>query len=240
MKTYGVAILAVVAIHAQCAECCAQLFHVSRANRACCLSGRYNYSSDRLSSPVTAFSFPGTAVTAATGTAGTGSSTSTIHKTTTSSTHRTAAGTTTTLTTTTGTVDGADLRTKTYPLRVKALKSEQCQISRVVVTLSSDGTWSVDFLAEQNPLLVAAAQRPRVLVDQQNEFYIAVRPLFNNGLVADDALDNVVVASATRIALPPFWLRRGQQRQLRVSGNDGMVRRHFDAIGYVAVDLQYR
>jgi len=223
-------ILAITACWVTASELCySQLLHFSRAKPACCLPGGYGYSAFDASDSVTGFSFVGTAVTSGTA----GNSVATVETTT-----RFADGTTSSTTTTTSGSPGVQV--KSFPLRTRVLGKDHCQLSGVVVALSSDGTWSVDFLAEQNPNLLPPDERPRYLVHQQNQFHVRIRPLLGQRLVTVDALDNVAVPSVASLHVQPFWLQRNSKQQMRAQGQSQCVRQYFDKIGHVAVDLSYR
>lgn len=201
----------------------AQILHFSRTKRVCCLPGVYEYTVFPQLQPVTAFSFEGTTVTSQ------------------------QSGLTRTITTShpdgsvsTETWQDGGRRVQTFPLKVVSLRKDHCQIRQVVVALASDGTWSVDMLAEQNPELVSIEERPQHLIHYQNEFHIHIRPLLGKRVVANDALDNVAVPSVARLTVKPFWVRQGTSRQIRYEGRDPRISQNFDAINHVAVDLSYR
>ena len=183
--------------------------HSTRARPVCCLPDRHDYSYNRLTNPVTAISFDGVIDT--------------------SSTLRTN-------------IEADSMPTalvKSYPLRQKELRIDHCQLSKVVVTITDSGEWTIDMLAEQNPELLSREDRPRIQLYHQNRLHVTVRPLIGSGVTSASSLDNVVTASVCRLKVPPFWLEKGQSEQIHFSGMEPLLAERFNTIRNVQIDLQY-
>ncbi len=229
MKTTYYMTLTGIVVWLAAFECgSAQLLHVSKAKQACCLPGGYGYTAFEQSDPATAYSFSGIP---AVGDNNAATDSGVIEE-----TISYPDGTTATR----RAIPATSVRVKSFPLRVKTLEKDHCRISKVVVALSSDGTWSVDFLAEQNANVLPVDQRPRHLVHQQNQFHVRIRPLLGKRLVTVNAQDDVALPTMPCLHVKPFWMKRNSRRQIRAQGMSVDVRRHFDKLGHVAVDLTYR
>ena len=188
----------------------AQCFpHATRTRPVCCLSGRYDYSINKLTNPVTALSFEGTLDTDS---ALLGSSSP---------------------------IPGRIVRVRSFPLREKELAKDHCRISKVVVTISESGDWTIDMLAEQNPALLPHEQQPRVQLYRQNRFHVMVRPLLGSKVTSPASLDDVVAPAVSVLKVDPFWLEKGETRRVHAEGFDSLLAGRFDSIRQVAVDLQY-
>lgn len=185
--------------------------HATRTKKVCCISGRYDYSSNKLTSPVTSVTFPGVIDTDSA----------------TSNSVRSEHGTRT------------KIRIKSFPLRARVLASDHCRASRVVMTVAENGMWTVDMLAEQNAMLVDEQVRPKFQLYDQNRFHVTLRPLLGDVIVTPDTLNRVDAASVTSIRVAPFWLERGQSKQVHEEGYDARLEDRFDSIKVVAIDLQY-
>lgn len=183
--------------------------HATRTRPVCCLSGRYDYSLNKLTNPVTSLSFEGVLDTASISTAGTSP------------------------------LASAPTRIRTFPLREKALTIDHCRISRVVVTIAENGEWSIDMVAEQNPQLLTNEKQPRIQLYQQNKFHITVRPLLGSQVVSSNSLDDVAAPTVSSLQVTPFWLEKGQTKNVHFSDYDPQLAARFDSIRQVAVDLQY-
>lgn len=186
--------------------------HVTRTRRVCAISGLYDYEISRLSQPVSRLTFPGVQEMSA---AGTGASV-------------TAVGA------------GSPVRVRVFPLRDKALTNGHCSVSKVVVTVAENGRWSVDLMAEQNPLMVEEAQRAKFELFAQNRFHLTLRPLTAEAGLVPGAADNVAAPAVTLMRVKPFWLERGKSVQVRDEGVDERLVERFAAIKVIAVDLQYQ
>jgi len=124
-------------------------------------------------------------------------------------------------------------------LREKAIQIDHCRISKVVVTIAESGDWTVDMVAEQNPLLLPNEMRARIQLYDQNKFHITVRPLLGSQTVGPDSLDDVVAPSVSSLLVTPFWLEKGQTKHVHFPGYDPQLAAQFDSIRQVAVDFQY-
>jgi hypothetical protein len=194
-----------------CADTEAQLFpHATQAKKVCCLSGRYDYSYNKLTNPVSSVTFPGILDTQSVQGAGA-----------------------------VGDIGRSRIRIKSYALRQRELANDHCRISKVVVTIDETGTWTVSLLAEQNPMLAVEQQRSRFQLADQNRFQITLRPLLGSTAVTPETLDNVDAATVNAIAVTSFWLEKGQQQRIHEEGHDPRLGDRFDSIRHVAVDLQY-
>lgn len=192
-----------------------QLLHFSRAETAWRLPNGYGYTAFEASDPVTAYSFSGTLITETT-------------------TPEIVAGET-------PSAKSGRLRVKSFPVRTPSeLRKDHCQISHVVVTLASDGKWSIDFLAEMNARLVPAESRTRFVSHHSDQLCVRVRPLLGQRLVTANGIDRVAVPSVASLYVPRFRLKHNSIRQLRADGVSDAVRQHFDRIGHIAIDLSYR
>ena len=183
--------------------------HATRTRRVCCLSGNYDYSWNKLNNPVTALSFEGVL-----------------------DTDSAVAGRSSPL-------SARPVRVRSFALREKELRIDHCRISRVVVTIADTGDWMIDMMAEQNPKLLPNELQPRIQLFDQNRFHVTVRPLLGGPVVSPDSLDDVVGPTVSSLSVPPFWLEKGQTKNIHHSDNDPRLANRFDSIRQVAVDLQY-
>ena len=99
--------------------------------------------------------------------------------------------------------------------------------------------WTVDMLAEQNAMLVNEQVRPKFQLYDQNRFHVTIRPFLGDVVVTPETINSVDAASVTSIRVDPFWLERGQSKQIHEEGYDERLADRFDSIKVVAVDLQY-
>ncbi len=90
--------------------------HATRTRKVCCISGRYDYSSNKLTSPVTSVTFPGVLDTDSATSTSVRSEWSTRTK----------------------------VRIKSFPLRERVLANDHRRTSKVVVTVAENGMWSVE------------------------------------------------------------------------------------------------
>lgn len=186
--------------------------HVTRTRRVCAISSLYDYEISRLSQPVSRLTFPGVPELS---TVGTGSSVA-------------------------ATGGGTPVRLRVFPLRDKALTNGHCSVSKVVVTVAENGRWSVDLMAEQNPLIVEETQRAKFALFAQNRFHLTLRPLTAEAGLVPGAADAVAAPAVTLIRVKPFWVERGKSVQVRDEGVDERLAERFAAIKVIAVDLAYQ
>ena len=186
--------------------------HVTRMRRVCTLSGDYDYEANRLSQPVSRLTFPGV------------------------------------LEVSPGAVvapaGGGDrrvaVRNRVFPLREKTLSNDHCSVSKVVVTLSENGRWTVDMLARQDPSFVDEAERAKFQLFEQNRFHLILRPMTAEAGLVPDGVDAVSAPAVAIIRVKPFWIERGKSAQIREEGSDDRVAERFESIKVIAVDLQYQ
>lgn len=180
----------------------------TRAPRACCLPGGYDYSVRSASAPVTAYTFSGTDF---------------LRR------YPSISGITT---------DATSVTARRFPLQTSALQHEHCRLRQVAVTFDSSGHWTLDCIAEQNPDLAGPQRSAAVSVYSQNRFAIRLRPLTDTPLQTDNTSETVAPASAGAITVDPFWLRRGETRRIFRSGTaDPATTAAFEQIRFFAVDL---
>ncbi len=129
---------------------------------------------------------------------------------------------------------------KTFQLGDRSLTNDHCRISQVTVTVSSEGTWLMHLLAEQNPEILEPALRPPFENFRRNQFVVDVRP---TGLMTADQTESLAAVGKPEFPeIPPqeFWISKGQQARIRREGTSESLRRYFDVLEQVEVHFSYR
>lgn len=145
----------------------------------------------------------------------------------------------------------AALSFKCFQLAQTRLGIDHCVISRVSVTLNSNGEWAVSVLAEQNPRVpldpgrfVVVPDETRLVVKQtshikRNKFFVRVRCYAPTPLVQPEA---EAFGRPLLLVLepPPFWVQNGQPVEQLLTGIASGLPAAFGAIDRVEVELAYR
>ncbi|MBI1344889.1 hypothetical protein GC163_01220 [bacterium] len=131
------------------------------------------------------------------------------------------------------------LRVKQFQMSQTELRLDHCSLTKIAIVLVEDGTWTVTAVAEQNPYSVDSTQQPKFVELKRNGFHIRLRGV---GLATPlDQPDTAVLGKPEycNIAIPCFWVERGQKKPLRDGNRNDEIQRYFDLIDRVEVDLSY-
>ncbi len=142
------------------------------------------------------------------------------------------------------------VRVRYFALANDALQVDHCRLSQVSFILWSDGRWEMFVRAEQNPeralegmpagtAVAARPQRKQTSHIKRNEFHVVAK-----GFAGSQAADPV---QGDRVAKPvllhrsmnPFWVERGQPKELTFHGNLD-AKQDFDLIKRFEVEFAYR
>jgi hypothetical protein len=131
------------------------------------------------------------------------------------------------------------VRTKTFQLSTATLQNDHCELERVTMTIVEDGSYILNFEAEQNPSLVPEIERPQYERYLHNHFFVQAR---GTGLapVGVDPEESVLgQPEFFKVCLPPMLIEKRARRNLRWTGCCDEIRRSFDVIDRVEIDLSY-
>ena len=144
-------------------------------------------------------------------------------------------------------------RVRIYQLQQSVLRIDHCSLSRFALTLHEDGSWTLNFQADQNPQMIgqplnAITAPGAAALDiggkqtthlKRNEFNVRVRcyGAFPINQLLTDAPGKPVLFE---IRPQPFWVQRGQPYSFWERHPDPLVARYFDLIDRVEVEFFYR
>ena len=129
--------------------------------------------------------------------------------------------------------------TKRFPLKQSTLTNDHCQVSQVHFVALRDGNWRMRFQCRQDPTLVNESDRPKAIRFLQNRFVVTVRVVITDRIAPPAGEDRLGSPVVTTIAMPHFWLRRGEVRNKTFAGHSMGLRDHFHGVQRLEVDLQY-
>lgn len=137
--------------------------------------------------------------------------------------------------------DAQTVQTKTFQLSRSRLTLDHCQLTRVAMTVVDDehGTWIVHLTARQDPQLLEETRRPAFQRIRRNRFHVTFRGIQSPVEVAVNEDAVLAPPAYFRLDLPPFWVERGQERDLRFEGRDPAIQRFFELVDRAEVSLQY-
>ena len=128
---------------------------------------------------------------------------------------------------------------KSFAMQQSHLTNDHCRLLNITFQIFRDGRWVASFQAEQNPQRLDEADRVKFIQYLQNRFIITVR--FTGADLADARSSNAVAAPVFHeVELPGFWQKQGEITNKTFSGHSDEVRRHFELISRIAVDLRYQ
>ena len=119
------------------------------------------------------------------------------------------------------------------------VRVDHCSVSQIAVMLVEDGSWSINFLATQNPQSVPIQLQPTVVRFRRNQFHVEVRGV---GLAQEVAVPEQPVLGKPahfRFQVTPFWVEQGQRELIQLKGNSPDVQRLFQQIDRVEIDMSY-
>lgn len=129
---------------------------------------------------------------------------------------------------------------KTFQMNDDSLPIDHCRISRVVVTITNKGYWTVSLTAHQDPQLLAnPALRPQFERYRRNLFRVAVRPV---GLMTLNAsVEQAKVAKPEFPFIPPqaFWVQKGEVLRYSKRGYCCCLQNYFHLIKQTEIDFSY-
>jgi hypothetical protein len=129
---------------------------------------------------------------------------------------------------------------KTFQMDQKTLTNDHCRLSQVAATISSEGEWVVHLLAEQNPEIVPAVERPRFEDFRRNLFLLELRP---TGLMTlDPATTDSSVARPEFPGIPiqQFWINKEQSARIQRSGRSEALSRYFAVLEQMEFHFSYK
>lgn len=145
-------------------------------------------------------------------------------------------------------------RHRYFQFPARGLAIDHCSITRINLMVREDGTYTVSFRADQHPKLPGGLGDP-VLADevsalrplrtretrhlQRNEFTVRFRFL---GVPGREALPPAGVGRPVLVRLPlaPFWVERGEPKDVFQTDRLAAVAEYFALLEGVEVDFSYR
>lgn len=128
---------------------------------------------------------------------------------------------------------------KVFQLATSEIRVQHCRLSQFTMTVVEDGTWTVNCIAEQNPNLVASAERPPLFNFKRNKFFVDVRGVNMSQLSEPPAERVVGQPQLFKISPNAFWLGAGEKKVMRWTGDSSEAGRFFELVNRVDVDLRY-
>lgn len=129
---------------------------------------------------------------------------------------------------------------KTFQMSDADLQIDHCRISRVVVSITSEGYWTLSLTARQDPQLIPnPALRPQFERYRRNRFRVAVRPVGLMTLNADIEEAKVAKPEFPFIAPQEFWVRKGEELRISRRGYCCCLDKYFHLIKQTEVDFSY-
>ncbi|MEQ9412117.1 MAG: hypothetical protein RIK87_30685 [Fuerstiella sp.] len=139
------------------------------------------------------------------------------------------------------TVDSPVVRLKTFQMAAAHLGRDHCRISQVTVTITSDGQWILQLIAQQHPgELVEAQLRPQFERYQRNLFRVDIRPVGLMTLDHTEATSPIGKPEFPCIPLQQFWVLKEQTQRIHRRGESADLARFFNVISQVEIHFSYR
>ncbi len=129
---------------------------------------------------------------------------------------------------------------KVFQIRPASLIADHCTVSQVAVTLSDSGEWFVSCSATQNPAAVEETRRTEFERFLRNQFRLQVRPVL---IISGDSPvkpGDGGLPEVECIEDQTFWVRKGEQRKLALSGTSDRLATLFEQVERVQVHFSYR
>jgi hypothetical protein len=144
-------------------------------------------------------------------------------------------------------------RVRYFQLEQSQLKVDHCSLPRFVLVLHEDGYWTLSLRADQNPETEGqpfnAVTAPGVPLSdtikqttQLKRNLFSVRVLCHTGFPLDENLPQTGTGKPVlfEVRPEPFWVQRGQPRDVWIKQAQEDVSKYFDLIDRVQVEFSYR
>lgn len=129
---------------------------------------------------------------------------------------------------------------KVFQIRPASLIADHCTVSQIAVTLSDSGDWFLSCSATQNPAAVEATRRTEFERFLRNQFRLQVRPVL---IISGDSPvkpGDGGLPEVECIEDQTFWVRKGEQRKLALSGTSDRLATLFEQVERVQIHFSYR
>lgn len=152
--------------------------------------------------------------------------------------------------TSTSTEEPQPVRVRYFSLAADQLTVDHCRLANVSLILWSDGRWELFVRAEQNfemtpegtPPGTAVAARPQRKQSshiKRNEFHLVAKGFGSSTPETTAGIDRVAKPVLLHRSMTPFWVERGQPREMTFSGRLD-AQQDFDLIRQFEVEFAYR
>ncbi len=138
------------------------------------------------------------------------------------------------------TVDGMTIRTRDFQMNATALRNDHTRVERFVMTIQDDGRWTIRLDASQNPDYVGEQRRPEFERFVHNTLYLKVRGVGTYNANGSPGGTPLAKPDYFEIELDPILLEKRQSRVIHLRGVNHDIRRYFELINQVEMDLSYR
>ena len=112
---------------------------------------------------------------------------------------------------------------------------------QVTVTITSEGRWTVQMIAQQHPgELVEAQLRPQFELYRRNLFRVDLRPVGLMTVEHTEATASIGKPEFLCIPTQQFWIQKDQTQRIQQHGRSTELARNFNVIRQVEIHFSYR